>query len=166
MSRSVASTRLSAQTRSASRPSRRISSTKRSSAASASVNSPSSPSTASTIDETRFRSSGCARKAAISASSLNSKPAIRILPPNQSKPNLLCIALNRTPHIPTAEAARNGLILEGQGQARLHLKSNDPWSHGSGPVHQQLGCTQSVAWGNYQNSPTISNGEAAAVLDV
>ena len=34
------------------------------------------------------------RKAAISASSLNSKSAIRILPPNQSKPNLLCSALN------------------------------------------------------------------------
>jgi hypothetical protein len=27
------------------------------------------------------------------------------------------------------------LILEGQGQARLHLKSNDPWSHEWGPVH-------------------------------
>ena len=33
----------------------------------------------------------------------------------------------RVAHIPTAEAARSGLILEGQGQARLHLKSNDPW---------------------------------------
>src|SRR5271165_5774440 len=97
MSRSVASTRLSAQTRSASRPNRRISSTKRSSAASASFNSPSSPSTATKIDVTRLRSSGCARIAAISASSLNSAPSIRILPPNQSKPNLSCIALNRTP---------------------------------------------------------------------
>jgi hypothetical protein len=27
------------------------------------------------------------------------------------------------------------LILEGQRQARLHLKSNDPWSHEWGPVH-------------------------------
>src|SRR5271166_33371 len=97
MSRSVASTRVSAQLRSASRPKRRISSTKRSSAASASFNSPPSPSTASTIDETRFRSSGCARKAAVSASSLNSKPSIRILLLNQSKPNLPRIALNRTP---------------------------------------------------------------------
>ena len=41
----------------------------------------------------------------------------------------------RVAHIPTAEAARSGLILEGQGQARLHLKSNPPWSHQSGPVH-------------------------------
>src|SRR6516225_2376835 len=96
MSRSVVSTRFSAQLRSASRPNRRISSTMRSSAASASFNSPSSPPTASTIDETRFRSSGCARKAAVSASSLNSAPFIPILPPNQSKPNLPCIALNRT----------------------------------------------------------------------
>jgi hypothetical protein len=31
--------------------------------------------------------------------------------------------------LPTAEAARSGLILEGQRQARLHLKFNDPWSH-------------------------------------
>ena len=39
--------------------------------------------------------------------------------------------------IPTAEteAPRSGWILEGQGQARLHLKSNDPWSHEWGPVH-------------------------------
>ena len=43
----------------------------------------------------------------------------------------------RVAHIPTAEAeaARSGLILEGQGQARLHLKSKDPWSHEWGPVH-------------------------------
>ena len=42
----------------------------------------------------------------------------------------------RVAHIPTAqaEAARSGLIFEGQGQARLHLKSNDPWSHEWGPV--------------------------------
>src|SRR5208283_5187841 len=84
ISRSVASTRRSAQPRSASRPRRRVSSTIRSSAASASVNAPSSPSTASTIDNTRWRSSGCARNAAISASSLNSTTAIPRLPPNQS----------------------------------------------------------------------------------
>ena len=43
--------------------------------------------------------------------------------------------------IPTAETevARGGLILEGQGQARLHLKSNPPWSHQCGPVHQTKG---------------------------
>ena len=43
----------------------------------------------------------------------------------------------RVAHIPTAEAeaARSGLILEGQGQASLHLKSNPPWSHEWGPVH-------------------------------
>src|SRR5271169_4922375 len=42
----------------------------------------------------------------------------------------------RVAHIPTAEteAARSGLILEGQEQARLHLKSNPPWSHQWGPV--------------------------------
>jgi hypothetical protein len=27
------------------------------------------------------------------------------------------------------------LILEGQRQARLHLKFNDPWSRKWGPVH-------------------------------
>ena len=40
----------------------------------------------------------------------------------------------RVAHIPTAEPARSGLILEGQRQARLHLKFNDPWSHEWGPV--------------------------------
>jgi hypothetical protein len=29
------------------------------------------------------------------------------------------------------------LILEGQRQARLHLKFNDPWSHEWGPVHSE-----------------------------
>ena len=29
------------------------------------------------------------------------------------------------------------MILEGQGQARLHLKSNRPWSHQWGPVHSR-----------------------------
>jgi len=42
----------------------------------------------------------------------------------------------RVAHIPTAEAeaAGSGLIFEGQGQARLHLNSNYPWSHEWGPV--------------------------------
>ena len=42
----------------------------------------------------------------------------------------------RVAHIPTAEAeaARSGLIPEGQGQARLHLKPNPSWSHEWGPV--------------------------------
>ena len=40
----------------------------------------------------------------------------------------------RVAHIPTAEAARSGLILEGQRQARLHLKSQPPWSHEAGPL--------------------------------
>ena len=44
----------------------------------------------------------------------------------------------RVAHIPTAEAATSGLILEGQRQARLHLKFNDPWSHEWGPVHPAL----------------------------
>ncbi|MGC9959347.1 hypothetical protein, partial [Roseiarcus sp.] len=39
-------------------------------------------------------------------------------------------------HIPTAEteAARSSLILEGQRQARSHLKFNPSWSHEWGPV--------------------------------
>src|SRR5271166_3297448 len=45
----------------------------------------------------------------------------------------------RVAHIPTAEAARSGLILEGQGQARLHLKSNPPWSREWGPVQRKEG---------------------------
>src|SRR5208337_2163219 len=42
----------------------------------------------------------------------------------------------RVAHIPTAEteAARSSLILEGQGQARLHLKFNPSWSYEWGPV--------------------------------
>ncbi len=44
----------------------------------------------------------------------------------------------RVVHRPTAEAeaeeATSGLILEGQRQARLHLKSDDPWSREWGPV--------------------------------
>ena len=49
----------------------------------------------------------------------------------------------RAAHIPTAEteAARSGLILEGQGQARLHLNFNDPWSHEWGPVHEAVPLT-------------------------
>jgi hypothetical protein len=31
------------------------------------------------------------------------------------------------------------LILEGQGQARSHLKFNNHWSPEWGPVHSQLG---------------------------
>ena len=42
---------------------------------------------------------------------------------------------NALPTYPTAQAARSGLILEGQGQATSHLKSNVPWSHEWGPVH-------------------------------
>src|SRR5574337_876435 len=86
ISRSVAATRRSAQERNASRPRRRVSSTIRSSAASASFNSPPSPSTASTIDDTRFRSSGCARNAATSPSSLNSPTAIRSPPAESLNP--------------------------------------------------------------------------------
>jgi hypothetical protein len=33
------------------------------------------------------------------------------------------------------------LILEGQQQARLHLKFNDPWSHEWGPVQMVLSFT-------------------------
>jgi putative transposase len=45
----------------------------------------------------------------------------------------------RVAHIPTAEAeARSGLIIKGQGQARLHLKSKPPWSHQWGPVQSRL----------------------------
>jgi hypothetical protein len=45
----------------------------------------------------------------------------------------------RVAHIPTAEAeaARSGLVLEGQGQARLHLKPNPSWSDECGPVHTE-----------------------------
>ena len=49
----------------------------------------------------------------------------------------------RVAHIPTAEAARSGLILEGQRQVRLHLKFNDPWSLEWGPVH--LACAKRKA---------------------
>ena len=45
---------------------------------------------------------------------------------------------NANAFLPTAEAARSGLILEGQGQARSHLKSNVPWSHEWGPVQWPL----------------------------
>jgi hypothetical protein len=41
-----------------------------------------------------------------------------------------------------AEAATSGLIIEGQGQARLHLKSNPPRSHEWGPV--QLAATRNL----------------------
>lgn len=42
-----------------------------------------------------------------------------------------------------AEAARSGLIFDGQGQARLHLKSKPPWSHQWGPVHSEAVSTHS-----------------------
>src|SRR5271165_3427986 len=42
---------------------------------------------------------------------------------------------NRVANIPTAEAATTGLIFEGQGQARLLLKSKLPWSRQWGRVH-------------------------------
>jgi hypothetical protein len=42
---------------------------------------------------------------------------------------------NALPTYPQQKQLRSDLILEGQGQARLHLKSNDPWSHEWGPVH-------------------------------
>ena len=48
----------------------------------------------------------------------------------------------RVAHIPTAEAARSGLILEGQGQARSHLKSNVPCPtmvSSRTPLHSRLG---------------------------
>jgi hypothetical protein len=43
---------------------------------------------------------------------------------------------NTLPHIPTAaaKAARSGLIFEGQGGARLHLKSKLPWPYEQGPL--------------------------------
>jgi hypothetical protein len=74
---SVAATRFSAQLFSASRPNTRISSTIRSSAASASFNSPPSPSTATAIDAIRFRSPGFSRRKANNASSLNFPSDIR-----------------------------------------------------------------------------------------
>jgi hypothetical protein len=42
--------------------------------------------------------------------------------------------------MPTAEteAARSSLILEGQGQARLHLKFNPSWSYEWGPVQSAV----------------------------
>src|SRR5271170_8117341 len=47
----------------------------------------------------------------------------------------------RVAHIPTAEteAARSSLILEGQGQARSHLKFNPSWSYEWGPVQRRRG---------------------------
>ena len=45
--------------------------------------------------------------------------------------------LKRDAHKPTPESATTSLILEGQRQARLHLKFNDPWSLEWGPVHTE-----------------------------
>src|SRR5208337_2067527 len=52
----------------------------------------------------------------------------------------------RVAHIPTAEteAARSSLILEGQGQARLHLKFNPSWSYEWGPVHSSNASSKSA----------------------
>src|ERR1700720_2639022 len=54
----------------------------------------------------------------------------------------------RVAHIPTAqaEAARSGLIFDGQGQARVHLKSKPPWSHQWGPVqYRSSGTAKAVS---------------------
>jgi hypothetical protein len=45
----------------------------------------------------------------------------------------------RIARIPTAETAKSGLILEGQGQPRLHLKPKISWSHEWGPVQVRAG---------------------------
>ena len=109
----------------------------RSSAASASFNSPPPPSTASTIEATRSRRPGCDRKAATRASSLNSNPAIRNLPPNQCKPNLLCIDLNRTrrrrvgesPQLadPSALARRRAFLRRATGEGRRPRPGEADW---------------------------------------
>src|SRR5208282_1285755 len=79
----------------------------------------------------------------------------------------------RVAHIPTAEAeaARSGLILEGQGQARLHLKSNPSWSHEWGPVQtasrtsvlrlaaNDLRTQQGRPWGQPQASAAADAGD-------
>ena len=51
-------------------------------------------------------------------------------------------ALPTYPQQKQKKAARSGLIFEGQGHARLHLKSKPPWSHQWGPVQTtfELGC--------------------------
>jgi transposase-like protein len=45
------------------------------------------------------------------------------------------------------EAARSSLILEGQRQARSHLKFNPSWSHEWGPVHM---------WRRSSTAPTLN----------
>src|SRR4029077_18634239 len=65
----------------------------------------------------------------------------------------------RVAHIPTAEAARSGLILEGQWQARLHLKFNDPWSHEWGPVQMDLKVGQKI---NFEMVMDDRTGEVRA----
>jgi hypothetical protein len=50
----------------------------------------------------------------------------------------------RVAHIPTAQAARSGLILEGQRQARLHLKFNDPCP--TNGVQFMAQCVPSNSW--------------------
>ena len=63
----------------------------------------------------------------------------------------------RVAHIPTAEteAARSGLILEGQGQAKLHLKSNGPWSHEWGPLQTMATLTRRIVSGNPSSTCVI-----------
>ena len=45
------------------------------------------------------------------------------------------------------------MILEGQRQARLHLKFNDPWSHEWGPVHTI--CRRGPANGTRSSTPVL-----------
>jgi hypothetical protein len=76
----------------------------------------------------------------------------------------------RVAHIPTAEAeaARSGLIIKGQGQARLHLKSKPPWSHQWGPVQRTAHClVDHHRWAQKQgcdrlSGSTMSEGNASA----
>src|SRR5208337_4912765 len=65
----------------------------------------------------------------------------------------------RVAHIPTAEteAARSSLILEGQGQARLHLKFNPSWSYEWGPVQRSTRLASPVvklagAWAKFKSA--------------
>ena len=73
----------------------------------------------------------------------------------------------RVAHIPTAEteAARSSLILEGQRQARSHLKFNPSWSHEWGPVQIQPmtpipSAKLSPPKGRSPSSPTTRRGRS------
>src|SRR5208283_4598333 len=70
----------------------------------------------------------------------------------------------RVAHIPTAEAeaARSSLIFERQGQARLHLKSNPPWSHQWGPV--QFQCPRRARTGRVISSSPSSRARSPCTL--